>query len=80
MQRDMDSLRTAIEQVDRGQFEQMVDKLLKAQHIYLLGMRSSSFLTGYLNFLFPPDLQKCDTGAERRGRGDLRAAGAGAAR
>ena len=40
MQRDMDSLRTAIEQVDRGQFEQMVDKLLKAQHIYLLGMRS----------------------------------------
>ena len=25
MQRDMDSLRTAIEQVDRGQFEQMVD-------------------------------------------------------
>ena len=28
MQRDMDSLRTAIEQVDRGQFEQMVDKLL----------------------------------------------------
>ena len=50
MQRDMDSLRTAIEQVDRGQFEQMVDKLLKAQHIYLLGMRSSSFLTGYLNF------------------------------
>ena len=52
MQRDMDSLRTAIEQVDRGQFEQMVDKLLKAQHIYLLGMRSSSFLTGYLNFYF----------------------------
>ena len=43
MQRDMDSLRTAIEQVDRGQFEQMVDKLLKAQHIYLLG---------YLNFYF----------------------------
>ena len=30
----------------------MVDKLLKAQHIYLLGMRSSSFLTGYLNFYF----------------------------
>ena len=52
MQGDMDSLRTAIEQVDRGQFEQMVDKLLKAQHIYLLGMRSSSFLTGYLNFYF----------------------------
>ena len=38
--------------MDRGQFELMVDKLLKAQHIYLLGMRSSSFLTGYLNFYF----------------------------
>ena len=28
----------------------MVDKLLHAKHIYILGVRSSSFLAGYLNF------------------------------
>ena len=30
----------------------MVELLLNAQHIYILGVRSSSFLAGYLNFYF----------------------------
>ena len=50
MQRDMDSIHTAIEQVDRGEFQHAVELLLSAQHIYILGVRSSSFLAGYLNF------------------------------
>lgn len=50
MQRDADSIRTAIEGVDREEFSRVVDKLLKAEHIYILGVRSSSFLAGYLNF------------------------------
>ena len=46
----MDSIHTAIEQVDRGEFQHAVELLLSAQHIYILGVRSSSFLAGYLNF------------------------------
>lgn len=52
MQRDMNSIHTAIEQVDRSEFDRVVDKLVHAEHIYLLGVRSSSFLAGYLNFYF----------------------------
>lgn len=52
MQRDADSIRAAIEGVDREEFSRVVDKLLKAEHIYILGVRSSSFLAGYLNFYF----------------------------
>ena len=50
MQRDADSIRNAIDGVDREEFTRVVDTLVKAEHIYLLGVRSSSFLAGYLNF------------------------------
>ena len=50
MQRDMNSIHDIIEELDRDVFEQVVDKLLHAKHIYILGVRSSSFLAGYLNF------------------------------
>ncbi len=50
LQTDMDKIRVAIEEVDRGAFETVVDKLVAARHIYILGVRSSSFLAGYLNF------------------------------
>ena len=50
MQRDMNSIHNVIEQLDRDAFSRAVDKLLGAEHIYILGVRSSSFLAGYLNF------------------------------
>ena len=50
MQRDMNSIHQVIEQADRKDFETMVDKLLCARRIFILGVRSSSFLAGYLNF------------------------------
>ena len=50
LQTDMDKIRVAIEEVDRAAFENVVDKLVAARHIYILGVRSSSFLAGYLNF------------------------------
>jgi DNA-binding MurR/RpiR family transcriptional regulator len=50
LHRDMESIHAAIEQVDRSAFRHTVDLLLKAQRIYILGVRSSSFLAGYLNF------------------------------
>ena len=52
MQRDMNSIHTAIIQADRAEFNRVVDKLVHAEHIYLLGVRSSSFLAGYLNLYF----------------------------
>lgn len=50
LQTDMDKIRVAIEEVDRAVFETVVDKLVAARHIYILGVRSSSFLAGYLHF------------------------------
>ena len=50
MQRDMNSIHTAIENIDRAEFDRVVGLLLGAEHIYLLGVRSSAFLAGYLNF------------------------------
>ena len=52
LQADMDKIRSAIESVDRSAFENVVDKLMEARHIYILGVRSSSFLAGYLHFYF----------------------------
>lgn len=52
MQRDMETIRNAIEHLDRDEFDLVVDKLVHAKRIYLLGVRSSSFLAGYLNFYF----------------------------
>ena len=50
LQMDMEKIRMAIEEVDRGVFSAVVDKMIAARHIYILGVRSSSFLAGYLHF------------------------------
>ena len=50
LQQDMDKIRVAVEEVDRAAFAAVVDKLIAAKHIYILGVRSSSFLAGYLHF------------------------------
>lgn len=50
LQMDMEKIRIAIEEIDRNAFSAVVDKLLAARHIYILGVRSSSFLAGYLHF------------------------------
>lgn len=47
---DMEKIRMAIDEVDRSAFSAVVDKLVAAKHIYILGVRSSSFLAGYLHF------------------------------
>ena len=48
--RAMAPIRPAIEGTARAAFEMVVDKLMSARHIYILGVRSSSFLAGYLHF------------------------------
>ncbi len=52
MQQDMDTLRSTIDGIDREEFDRVVQKLVKARRIYILGVRSSSFLAGYLHFYF----------------------------
>ena len=50
LHRDMVSIHEALENIDRDEFNLVVDKLIKARHIYILGVRSSAFLAGYLHF------------------------------
>lgn len=52
LQRDMERIRLAIDQVESSEFEQIVDLIVNARNIYIFGVRSSSFLAGYLNFYF----------------------------
>ena len=42
----------AIDQTDGAEFERVVDTIIGARRIYIVGFRSSSFLAGYLNFYF----------------------------
>ena len=53
---DMEKLRQTEETVDRGEFASAVNAILKAKHIYILGVRSvaplANFLGYYLNYMF----------------------------
>lgn len=50
VQSDMEKLREMVAQADRGGFDQVVERIRGARHIYIWGARSSSFIAGYLNF------------------------------
>ncbi len=50
LQMDMEKIRIAIAEVERAAFIAVVDKMMEANHIYILGVRSSSFLAGYFHF------------------------------
>lgn len=54
---DIDKLRHTLEEMDRESFAKAVDAIVGAKAIYVIGLRSSSALAGfmgfYLNLLFP---------------------------
>ena len=50
LQSDIEKLRQVVNEADRGAFSQVVERIRAARHIYILGVRSSSFVAGYLNF------------------------------
>lgn len=50
LQSDIDKLREVVSEADRVEFNDVVERILKARHIYILGVRSSYFVAGYLNF------------------------------
>ena len=50
LQSDIDKLREVVSEADRQAFDNVVDRIERAGHIYILGARSSTFVAGYLNF------------------------------
>ena len=50
IQSDMDKLRLVEEESNREEFERVTTQIIGAKHVYILGVRSSWFVAGYLNF------------------------------
>lgn len=50
LQSDIDKLRETVGEADREEFENVVERIIQARHVYILGVRSSSFVAGYMNF------------------------------
>ena len=49
---DAERIRRTMDGVNRASFEQAVEKIIGAENIYILGVRSSSYLAGFLNHGF----------------------------
>ena len=50
IQSDIDKLRQMLSCANRSGFDRGGDKILSSRHVYILGVRSSSFVAGYLHF------------------------------
>ncbi len=49
---DAEKIRRTLEEVDHASFEEAVEKIVSANRIYIIGVRSSSSLASFLNFNF----------------------------
>jgi len=49
---DIDKIKRTLDRIDRDAFNTAVDAIVKARRIYIMGMRSSSYLAGFLNYSF----------------------------
>ena len=47
---DAEKIRHTLEGIDREAFEATVDKIIEAKNIYIIGVRSSSYLAGFLDY------------------------------
>lgn len=47
---DADKIRRTLENIDRASFANAIQKIVNAKNIYIIGVRSSSALAGFLNF------------------------------
>ncbi|MEA4898272.1 MurR/RpiR family transcriptional regulator [Bacillota bacterium Meth-B3] len=54
---DMQNIRATLDELDLVAFEDAIDLILAARHVYVLGLRASAplaqFMAHYLNFIFP---------------------------
>lgn len=57
MESDIDNIKKTIAEIDMNSLHKAVDMMTEGKQIYVIGLRSSSFLAGYLcfylNFLYP---------------------------
>ncbi len=49
---DAEKIRRTMEEIDHASFEAAIDRIISAKNIYIIGVRSSSSLAGFLNFNF----------------------------
>lgn len=47
---DAEKIKNTIDQIDRDAFATAVDRIISAERIYIMGVRSSSMLAGFLNY------------------------------
>ncbi|MFZ5989772.1 MAG: MurR/RpiR family transcriptional regulator [Bacillota bacterium] len=52
LQSDMEKVKVTLEEIDQTSFNNIVDSILNAKMIYILGVRSSSALASFLGFYF----------------------------
>ena len=50
LKRDMENIRTTMDEINTETFQKVVDSILGARRVYILGLRSSTALAGYLGF------------------------------
>ncbi len=52
VQSDIEKLRMSLDGIDRREFNQVVDAIVNAKNIYILGVRSAAALSDFLSFYF----------------------------
>lgn len=52
LQSDMEKIKITLEEIDQESFNKVVESILNAKKIYILGVRSSAALAGFLGFYF----------------------------
>ena len=52
VQSDIEKLRISLDGIDREEFSRVVDAIVKAKNIYILGVRSAAALSDFLTFYF----------------------------
>ena len=52
VQSDIEKIRTSLEELSREEFSAIVEAIVKAKHIYILGVRSAAALSDFLAFYF----------------------------
>lgn len=50
LEADMDNLRSSLTEIDRDEFARIVDAVVGAKTVYIIGVRSSASLAGFLSF------------------------------
>ncbi len=49
---DVEKIKSTLDEIDRRSFEEAIDAIVNAKNIYIIGVRSSSALAGFLNHSF----------------------------